>query len=269
MSQKSIHIAFWGAFLSVLVLNAPGRVVLADTNGEAGAQNDSPCQFQSQLETIKSISGDTALDDVQKLRVALNARKNLLKNIIDCAARDADELKTDVESLPPESDGAVRQLAEQITSDLNGALRYYSAQRRKVEDVGLHGSQELSRNIREWRAISYAPMAQKASNFIAWNKNLELIRTADSRLNQVRRTVGILKLLNDEEFQNLFKRADAYFRDAKTNNQKALEMLGRFDGRESATEFIKSALDDLSKTYQEFFTIGERLDKILPNGNRK
>ena len=244
---------FLGAFAIFTAVNA------------ADMEKKPACSFQTQLDAIKNAAEDKNLDSIQKVKVELSARKSMLKNVIDCAAIDVENLKTETEAIAVPSDGPIQQIKNQIVGDLRGILQYYAAQKSKIENVGIRGSQDLARDIKEWRAINYSPLAQKAVNFIAWNKNRELIQTAQNRIAQVRRTVIVLKLLNDEEFQNLFNRADGHFNEAVSSNDKTLETFTRLGNPEDALFLIKATLEALSETYQEFFTISERINKLLPS----
>lgn len=257
-----MRIAFTKAFIASVFLGAFSALTAASV--VQGAE-ETACNFQTQLEAVKAAAEDKGLDTVQRIRAELFARKSMLKNVVDCAAQDAEKLKNEVASATVPQEGEIRQIQNQIAGDLNAAVQYYAIQKIKIESVGLRGSQELARDIKEWRTISYNPLAQKAVNFIAWSKNQELIQTARNRLNQIRRTVTVLKLLNDEEFQNLFNRADGYFSQAVAANQKALETFTRLGNPENALIFIKAALDELAQTYQEFFTISERINTLLPS----
>lgn len=255
---------FLGAFAifiptSKILPWGPAHANAADT------EKDAACSFQTQLDAIKNAAEDRNLDSAQRVKAELSARKSMLKNIIDCAARDVENLKNETATTAAPQEGPVQQIKGQIIGDLGASLRYYATQKAQIENVGTRGSQELARDIKEWRTISYNPLAQKAVNFIAWSKNKELIQTAQNRLNQVRRTVTVLKLLNDEEFQKLFARADIHFNEAISSNYKTLETFTRLGNPEDALISIKATLEALSQTYQEFFTISERINKLLPS----
>ena len=162
------------------------------------------------------------------------------------------------------SDPEIQSLRTKLADRLEGGINYYELQKSKINDLGLLGSRDFARSLADWREGNYKPAAKAAQNLVIWSRNQTILETAQKRIDQVSRTANLLKLVDNDEIQNIWTGAQDNFKAAVEANQKAKILLRANDNQDLTLSAIHSSLAALSKTYQKFFELNEALNKVLP-----
>lgn len=246
ISKKIIILAVFA-----LLLPATGKIFAAEgisPPAQAGCGLN-----RSKLDELKSIQDNTDLDYAQRIRTELQTRKALLQETVGCSIKEAVAVKSNL-SKSAADDPEAKTLEAQFTSRLDDAVNYYELQKSKIDDLGLQGSRDFARGFKDWRDGNYKPAAKLASDFIIWAQNQELMQAAQNRLNQIESAVNILKLVYNEDIQNLWRSANRNFDEAREANLEAKLGL-RASSPDDALNSIKSSLTALSKTYSSLFDL--------------
>ena len=156
-------------------------------------------------------------------------------------------------------------IQNQFLNQLNVIVNYYQNQKLKIDDLGIRGSEDLARDIKEWRANTYLPLANEAISFLIWIKNRDLIKTTEQRLGQVNQTIKNLKVSDNENIQSLLEKSRLNIETAKVGSLEAKKIFQDFppSPKSSSLAFIKISLESLAKAYQNFFDITDAIKKIL------
>lgn len=231
------------------------------TTQSASAQNEECNLGQGDFEKLQSVTHDSSLGYFDKIKRELQIRKELLRATLHCAVSDAEDIKTGLDKVTLNDQGAAN-LQSQFANQLDNAIGYYKIQESKIGDLGLQGSKDFAKNLESWREGNYTQMAQMATHFLIWAKNQVLMETAQARMDQTSQSVTLLKLVYNEEIQNLWKKADGSFFEAKRLNQEARSDL-MTKTPDEALAAIKASLDSLSKTYERLSEVVSAINKAL------
>lgn len=221
---------------------------------------DNGCGLEEGLAALRELQDHPLSDSNEAVNAELAARKNILNTLLDCASEEASTLKNSVAALPADTKDA-KNLQQSFLSKFDETLGYYNLQKSRVGDLGLEGTKEFSRNLKEWRNVAYAPLSQQAANFIIWTKNQTILSNAQSRFEQISRTLGLLKLTDDPNIADLLKQAGDNLRAANGANDNAKDALRRFAAPDDSSIEIKNTLNSLALAYQAFFDIAAALEK--------
>jgi hypothetical protein len=124
-----------------------------------------------------------------------------------------------------------------------------------VGDLGIEGSKKFSAGLKEWRNSNYGPMFELGTNFIIFSKNQELMRIAGSRFDQIKRTLKVLDLTDNETIRALLQNAEDNFGKANNDNGRAKEVFRSLSWPNDSLNLITSSLGYLKETYQNFSDI--------------
>lgn len=253
MKRRSLYAGLiLGAFLVFLKTTAP-----------AIAQKEDGCDFRASVDTLKA-TRENSLGSLEEVRRELALRKKLLNSILDCAVQDTDSLRAKLNGTAVDTTDAMT-IRDKFIGEVSDAIAYYENQRTRINDLGLRGTQDFSKSLYEWRVVHFAPLWKKVENFSIWSNNQKLFQITQNRLNQVNQTVRILKLVDNEEIQDLFQEAKNSFRSAQEENLKARDGFRAETNPDDALVLIKLSLESLAKTYENFFNLSQTVNKILPH----
>lgn len=243
--KQAVYVAvLWGAlFLSVF-----------------SAQAESPCNLAPRFEELAALR-ESALPLDSELRAELDLRKSILREVIGCGVGDAQALQGRLRDARI-SDSDIVLLRNNLVHKLDDAIRYYESQRSRIDVMGIQGSKNAARALREWRASQYAPLENVAEELFLWNRNQELFMTAEKRFREVEQAVNMFKLIENEDVRVLVGSAAMNVERARGANERAREMLLAFDVPRALQE-IKNSLETLSATYESFLTLSEKVRELL------
>jgi hypothetical protein len=219
-----------------------------------------PCSFASKFAQLRAIQADGSQDYIDAIRSQLAVRKSILKSVIDCALKDVTARKTALDNVAPELKDA--KVSERIAQGLDQSADFYATKRGIIDNLGIKGTQDVAREIANWRASNYAPIASQEDSLLLWSKNQPLFDRAASRLDQLKPVVLSLKLVNQDDLQSQFKAAESDLKKAEDENQAAKAAIENGDA--SAPETIKSSLEPLSTMYKKFLDLSDALKKLVP-----
>lgn len=223
----------------------------------------SACEFQNSLQKLSQAQENTlANDSSDNIRIELSFRKAILGQIIDCAANDAVAMQSTIKSLSVQ-DSDIKNIQNRFASKFDDVINYYHSQKTLVGDLGIEGSKKFSANFKEWKHSNYEPLFELGTNFIIFSKNQELMRTAENRLDQIKRTLQTLSLTDNETVRKLLQNAEDNFRKAKGANDQAQEVFRLANWPNDSSALITSSLGYLKETYQNFFDIRNETQKII------
>lgn len=196
------------------------------------------------------------------LAAELAARKALLTRTISCAKEDALALQNNVNDVQVTSDAIA--LRDQLAGRIQDALNYYDLELAKVNDSGLAGTKSIAREVGAWRAGYYATVAGQANNFMLWEKNQALFKTADTRLAQMKGIVNFLEQAGANiDLENALGSAEGLVETAQSENESARNAMLQSLSPDASLPLIKQSLQSLSDAYDKFFSVSTMIQDLL------
>ena len=230
------------AFVASAVLSAP-----ATAAEQCGLS-------QTKFDELKAAQDNASLGYLEEIKAELMIRKQLLEEAVNCAVEETDGLKTILDNTRVD-DPLMQNLKNRLADQLDGARNYFAIQKSRIGDLGLQGSKDFAKNLADWRDGNYKPAAENANSLILWINNQPLIQSGQARTNQISKIMTLLKVVNNDEIQNLWNDAQANFNDALKENQAAKNSLLGFAAPNESSAHIKSSLSYLSSTYKNFLDL--------------
>lgn len=246
MSHKNIKIS--GVFLVAALFAA----VAAFSTLAAGSEQ---CGLnQAGFDELQAAEESVSLGKAGGLTKELAIRKQLLETAVDCAIGEADNLEMNLNNSAT-IDSAMQGVKNRLADQIDNAKNYLALQKSKISDLGLQGSKDFAKNLNEWREGNYKPSAENANSFILWTNNQILIQSGQARMNQISKIIAVLKVVDNDEIQSIWNEAQANFGEALKENQLARGGFLEFAAPDEMQTHIKSSLDYLSSTYNNFLDI--------------
>ncbi len=203
----------------------------------------------------------------QGLMKELATRKALLTRTIVCAKADAQSLENDLGRLQINEDAAM--LRTRLMGKLNDAINYYDIELAKVNDAGIAGTRGVAKEVLDWRASNYEPLAAQAANFTVWVQNQNLFNTAGNRLRAVENIVSLLEQTEPRgDIRNALASAQTLVRTASDKNQAAKNALLQMLPPDQSLTLITQSLQSLSDAYQKFFDISTIAQTVLSTNSK-
>lgn len=221
------------------------------------------CQFSEQLKALSAAQKNSASGRTEDLLAEVSVRKNILRNTLDCALKDAQKLASTTQGIP-DSEKGFSDLKKLYLNKLDEASAYYNYQRGRVNDLGLLGSKEMARSISDWRSGNFTPLADNIGNLALWVKNQNLFPVAENRYAQVEKALKGLALEGSQPTQDLLDDARKSLDSAEDLNAKAKDALLGHETPSATGSLLKKSLDDLARSYKDFFDITEAVKKMVP-----
>ena len=221
------------------------------------------CDFQNGFQDLAQKKDDYLNDNSpDNLRAELDVRKIILNQILDCAIKDALTAQSNVKSLSI-NDPDIQAIQNRFLSKFDDVVNYYRFQKTLVGDLGIEGSKKFSAGLKEWRNSNHEPLFELGTNFIIFSKNQELMRIAGNRLDQIKRTLQVLALIDYETIRTLLKNAESNFGKANNDNNRAREVFRSLVWPNNSLSIITSSLGYLKETYLNFSDIRTEAQKII------
>lgn len=232
----------------LFALTLPAAKTKADDSSASCALN--PDKFDE----LKSIEEGVWLNPLDEIKAELGVRKELLSETVDCAIKEATELQSSLNSADI-SNADLKNFKSQLLDQTESDINYYEVQKSKIADLGLQGSKDFAKSLSGWRDGNYETAAKLASNLIIWAGNQNLIEAAQNRIDQLSQVMSLLKIADNDEIQGPWENAQTNFKNARDYNQLAADNLKNFGSPDESLADIKSSLEALSSTYQNFFDL--------------
>jgi hypothetical protein len=228
----------------------------AATADAASSAPTSVCDLSTGLQKFFETKGED-------LKLELQARKGLLYIVADCSKEETTETIATLEKIDMHDD-ALNRAKGQLIDQLKMELSYADSQKGRVAEVGLQGTRDLARTLKEWRTTTHAPQASNAANFQLFIKNQDLLNVANDRANQIDQTLKTLKLADRDDIKSAESQARDYLSSAQSAHDQAQATLSRLENPGTTAQLLKSSFDGLSHAYDSFFKVSEAVKKILP-----
>lgn len=233
------------------------------SNGTSSATSTvaNPCDTDQQAANLKAAQKATAAGDIE---TAISLKKTVLKNVLLCSSQETQDLKTAVNSIQTDDQDAMAVKSATLRR-LDDTFAYYDSNIKTVDGITkLKSVQDLSKKVLNERATTYEPFMQSVLNFVIWNGNQKIFKSAEVRLNQISQTMNALKLVDNGDFQNLYQDATDNFNAAKADNDEARTLVLTMAPAGDSSPVIKQSLDELSAVYKDFMSLSDKIGKALP-----
>ncbi len=214
-----------------------------------------PCVLgEDQFTELRSIQENSTIDYLERIRSELVVRKKLLHATIDCAVEEATIAQAGLERFSNE-DPSLTTLRTQLLGQFANGVSYYRAEETKIDGLGLQGSRLFAQNLKDWREGNYKPAVKDAANLLLWASNQDLLLKARTRMESVKPTIGLAKIVDNQKIQDLWKDAQARFEETLGHNQQATLSLKERQSPDATLNAIKLSLESLSAMYQKLLDI--------------
>jgi hypothetical protein len=223
------------------------------------AQAAAGCDLTPQVEELTAIQRNASMGEVEQLNGEIIARRKLTEAAIEC---DRAEIGLRVEAFGrvPDSIKTV-EAYRKILESLAETYKYYDNKKADIQGLGVWNLKAASREIATWRKTTYLPTITWADNFLIWAGNQQFIERASERLAQVNGVSFSLKLVNQDEVDGLFERAESSFGIASSENDEARNALNQKRPL-GALVHTQASLKALADTYDAFFALQQALQNI-------
>lgn len=226
------------------------------------AHNAAGCDLSVEAKALAEAKAAPVSDFLEGVRLELRARKALLVAAIDCIMAETDELKREAENLPEIRD--IARIKQEIVLNIRDAREYLERQKGQIPNLGIQGTKDVAREIKSWRNGSYARLKNEVSNLKVWSGNQTLFETAKKRLEEITRTVRLLKLLENDEVWSIYEKSEISLKKADNIHRRALQNIKECRSQEEIAGSLKASLETLFQTYQNFLDLSQAAKKILP-----
>lgn len=245
-------------FAVALFFVLPLAAQAADRSAAAGAG----CDLSAEVKKLAETQAAPASNYLEGVRSELRARKELLSSTLDCIIAETEELKAEVAGFADTEDTA--KIKNELIQKAQDARDNLSRQKGQIQDLGIQGTKNVAREIGNWRNSSYVQLQNEANNLKIWNGNQSLFETAQKRLEEITRTVRLLKLLENDEIRSMYEKSEAGLRNAGDLHRQALRNIKEYRSPEEISSSLMNSLTALSQTYKNFLDLSQAVKKILP-----
>ncbi|MBM3256962.1 MAG: hypothetical protein FJY98_01370 [Candidatus Liptonbacteria bacterium] len=237
-------------------------IIFLSFGGAVHAKTETPgCTLETQ--SFSALQKSKISDSVH---TELQTRKALLRNVLECLE---EEVRTDRTALERTEvkEANMQAVRTNFMASLEAAAQYYEDRKESISNAGLRSAKDIAANAREWRTNTFAPQQTKIRAFITWTNNEEFLTIANRRLEELKRSVQLLRIVDHlDEIQTLLEDADRSYRTAVDFHGKARNAF--LNGLDPANS-IKLSLEALAKTYHSFIELSDTINSLLPHGKEK
>lgn len=230
----------------------------ADYNVAAAAG----CDLSAEVKKLTDVQNTPVTDYLEGVRLELQARKELLGSTLACIIAETEELKSRAEKLQDIED--TLPMKKELARRIQDALAYLERQKNQIPNLGIQGTKNMAQELKTWRGDAYARLQNETNNLNIWNGNQTLFETAGKRLEQIKQTVRLLKLLENDEIRSMYEKSEVSLRNAGSLHRRALQNIKEYRSEEEISSSLKTSLEALSQTYKNFLDLSQAVKKILP-----
>ncbi len=249
--------------LVVAAISMVSFLILANTS--LAATTPSPeqakCVFSQKLEELEAIKNNIEINSLEKIKLELEIRKQILKEAITCSIQETTLVKSKLEKATTD-DKAIERLKNNLISEIVLSTNYYQAQSTQINNLGILGTKNLAKQVLDWRKNNYTNLVQDTAYIVSWINNSAMIEVAEGRFEDVTKIVESQKS-PDQKITQLLTEAELNLAEAKSLNQKAKNTILDSNSKDEGDyfEIIKESLGELSLIYSKFFEIKELIEK--------
>jgi len=193
----------------------------------------------------------------------LKVRKSALKNIIDLANAESNDLKNKLIKLDG-LEGDYLILRDTFLKELGNNSNYYDSISLALEkETSLVKVRNLSTQLRDWRGVVYHPILGKIINFLLVFEGEDALKLAEERFKNISndlKKVSNLEVIKDSPLNNLLIKAEKSLNEAK-ELQKASALIILKSGDNDTQQLIEDELDKIKEAYSHFVEMSDWLKK--------
>jgi hypothetical protein len=234
-------------------------------NNAGAAEVPASCSFKEDIASLEALKDESAAQQINYLdtiKAELKIRKGILDKIIICSIKEAEDLKNELELMRGDSKNII-DLRNKFLTELDQAINYYESQKNGIADLGILGTKNMAKKLIDWRASSFDYLVERTNYFSTWEKNQIFINAAGDRLRQIRKSV--LSVSEDDvEVIKILDEAENNLQKAQESNKDAQDSFWGFESTDESLNAIKSTLEALASTYQNFFDLTNVVKKSPP-----
>jgi PP-loop superfamily ATP-utilizing enzyme len=242
---------------SIIIFIIPVLFIFSPLGAQAAE-----CNLSAQVRTLKEAETAPVSNYLESVKLELQARKELLSSTLDCVLTEVQELQDAAAGLANTKETA--EIKNELLQKIEDARQYLERQKAQIPNLGIQGTKNVAREIGNWRNSSYVQLQNEANNLKIWNGNQSLFETAGKRLEEITKTVRLLKLLENDEIRSLYEKSEASLKIAGDLHRQALRNILEYRPAEDISSSLKTSLEALSQTYKNFLDLSQAVKKILP-----
>ncbi|MEK7115198.1 MAG: hypothetical protein AAB847_02470 [Patescibacteria group bacterium] len=193
----------------------------------------------------------------------LKIRKAALKNVIDLATAESNDLKNKLIKLEG-LEGDYLKLRDTLLKELGNHSNYYDSINSVLErETNLVKIKNLSTQLKDWRRIVYHPILQRIINFILVFEGRDVLQLAEIRFNNISsdlRKVSNLEIIKDSPLNNLLVKAEGSLNKARELQSASMLIILKSSNNDTQ-KLIEDELDKIRETYSYFVEMSDWLKK--------
>ena len=287
---------YWKYILTVMVVIGTFGTPVALATDAPAEQAKPVTDNVSQLIQIKD---DASISGPAKDEKELEARLNIIKNVLKLSTDEITKLRDRLEKLPKFDDESQEKILKtEYQKSLGSFSFYYTDMSEKLADVKTNDdAKALAEELKNYRDVTYNPEIKKIANFTILFYAADIVKTGKTRLNKISGDISRLEKLGYlktgifadklKEAQTLLDDADKYQQEAAaiiltpatpepikaedvTQEDIITQQMGGAADKTKAIEEPKDpgdltskSLQNVKNTYGIFLQIGKDLKKYL------
>jgi hypothetical protein len=221
------------------------------------------CDFSAEAKSLAQAREEAESGEFEAIRSELETRKQMLKSIIACIVEDIESTRSDIQAMRM-TDARDKRIAERLIERMDDMLRESTLQDAYINELGLRGTQDVARTLKDLRARIYAPARERVENFSLWLGVQKLIATADGRLHDIKTTLRALDIGENDAIRRDVNSAENNLVSAHEKYESVRLLFEQLANPIEISESIKMSLSALEASYQDFFRISDEVKKVVP-----
>lgn len=202
-------------------------MAVSETSTPVGSQQDpKECGLQDALEALLKVKdSDPSLRDRDQTEI--NARKDVIKEIVTCSNLELEAFKKRLEDLNIKDSDARDGTLKNKFMDATDAIKAYLASTtdQLAKDLDLPLVKKLAKELSDWRDTYYIPALTGINDFALVIQNQQAIRTARVRFEKISFSLSAVKLNEVQEIKNLLESSNAHIKKGSELNTQAYNLI--------------------------------------------
>jgi Holliday junction resolvase len=226
--KKKLYIA-----ILLLLLSVQAPLVLA---AEISPATTSVKESVNELLTVRD---DDTLTAEEKIEKELDARKNVVGEVLSLSITEVTNLEKDLKSLTFTKGSREESMRDAFIVALASYKTYFNQEKSTLEDViSIDEAKALAQEIKTYRDEIYNKQTQIIVEFVLLFRNEQALATTQSRYDKIVADVAKLEkkgYISNGKFVEPLKQVETLIKDAKTMTAQARTIILATDEEKSAT----------------------------------
>ncbi len=182
------------------------------------------------LSQLIQVKDDTSISGFEKNEKELEARLNLIKDVLKLSTDEIAKLQDKLKKLPKFSDKSREKILKtEYQKSLEDFSVYYADKSKRLAGIKFNDdAKALAEELKNYRDDIYNPEIKKIANFTILFYNAEVIKTGKVRLNKISGDISKLEKLGYLKigvFSDKLKKAQELLSDADKLEQEATDII--------------------------------------------